>query len=139
MRQFAFAVLCSCLLLSLGLFSAPAQAGDYYGGGYYGHRGNVWYSSSCCYRKVVRHERSVRYVRTYDEGSYYRSGYDRPYRHGYYDRPYRSRYYYGESRRYYGGGYYTGDAGYGDGCYRRSVRVADGRGGWVWGTRSSCY
>lgn len=146
MRRFVFAVLCSCVLVSLGFLVNAAKAGEYYGGGYYGHRHatSVWYSSSCCYRKIVRHERSVRYVRT-DDG--YRQGYyGRPYyRDGYYDRPYRSGSYYVAPRRYvdYGARYTT--TGYSDGydsynsCSAHRIRVPDGRGGWVWGVRAGCY
>jgi hypothetical protein len=165
-RRFAFALLWSCVLVACGIVSVPAKAGDYYDGGYHHHRysSNVWYSSNCCYKKIVRHERSVRYVPT--ERPYYRDGYyerpryrgsyyDRPYRSsyysdrhyyrsGYYERPaYRSSYYYNTPRRYvsdsyavrYAGEGYYGYAGYRDGCTR--VRVLDGRGGWVWGSR--CY
>jgi hypothetical protein len=166
-----FAVLFSCLLLSVGIVVGPATAGEYnggYGGGYNGrynggydggdnggyngryYRGynggyngysrgvaNVWYSSQCCYRKLVRHVREVRFVRT---EPYRRYGYyDRPYRYGYngggyvngngyygrgygngngyYGRSYRSGYY-GQSNRgyygrpyHYGGGYYEGPRG----------------------------
>ena len=108
--------------LVLGAFSIPATAGEYYGGGYNGYRsgGNVWYSSSCCYRKVVRHERRVRYVRTYGDGyngdrvvysSGYRGGYVNSYNDG------------------YGGG---------ERCYARRVRVGDGYGGWVWSRTRVC-
>ena len=112
MRRITWVVLCSCMLAAIALASSPARAGDYYyGDGYYGggyrssgyyndgysyrprwHHRSVWYSSNCCYRKVVRHERSVRYV---PEGYGYRSGYydggyyRRSYRSGYYERPYR--------------------------------------------------
>lgn len=157
--RFAFAVLCSCVLVAL---SVPATAGDYYGNGYrHRHGGSVWYSSSCCYKKIVRHERSVRYVRVDEGRPYYRNGYhDRPYRNGYYhDRPYRSSYYYGSPRRYVSdgyydngnGGYYNGngryyssgyDAGYdsyAQSCTWRKARIADGRGGWVWGGKRVCY
>lgn len=177
----AFAVLSSCVLLALATLSAPAQAGDYYGDGYYrggyyrtgggyydgGHRGyyaprysgrSVWYTSNCCYRKVVRH--SAHYERIYREGYYdrpYRSGYyDRPYRDGYYGRPYRSSYYeqpyrqtyydrpyrpaYYDTPRYYEGGYDSyNSASYTDSCYRKRVPLADGRGGWVWGAKIACY
>ena len=106
----AFVFVFVCLLVSSGLTASAAKAGDYYEDGYYGrrHADNVWYSHDCCYRKVVRHERSVRYVRTYDEDrSYERHGYyDRPYYErphrssSYYDRPYRSSSYYDSPRRY---------------------------------------
>ncbi len=143
MRRIVFAVLSACVLVSLGLLTSPAKAGDYNEDGYYRHRhsDNVWYSSNCCYRKVVRHERSVRYERVDEERSYER--------HGYYDRSYRQSYYSDTPRRYrddsyaprhYGySGYsgYSGYASYANSCDRR--RIADGRGGWVWGVRADCY
>jgi len=130
------------------------------------HR-SVWYTSSCCYRKVVRHTRSVRYVRTYDDYGYYR----RPYRHvyysDYYTRPYRYysyrrpyyhhtysgyygwRHHYRPYRHYYTSAYlyrpyrhyYAGynTVGYlGYGECRR-IPLADGRGGWVWSRRAGCF
>jgi len=60
MRIIAFAGFCACLF-AFALPAAPAQAGGY-GIGVHGP-GHVWYSSSCCYRRVVRHEREVFYVR----------------------------------------------------------------------------
>jgi hypothetical protein len=52
----------------------------YYGPrhGYYG-RGPVWYSSSCCYRRVVRYERSVHYAPVYSDRGYYDDGADDDY------------------------------------------------------------
>lgn len=96
MRRVAFAVLCSFLFASVVIFASPATAGGYYGGGYYGdgyygggyygggyhgggyygHYPHVWYSSRCCYRKIIRHERIVHFERLY-----------RPYYHGYYGEP----------------------------------------------------
>lgn len=131
--------------LVLGAFSIPATAGEYYGGGYNGYRtgGNVWYSSSCCYRKVVRHERRVRYVRTYGDGynggGYYNGG--GAYRSTYYSPPRR---YYGDRVVYssgYRGGYvnsYNDGYGGGERCYARGVRVGDGYGGWVWSRTRVC-
>jgi hypothetical protein len=130
----AFAMLCSCVLLALGVSLTPATAGDdyygrnsYYGpDSYYGGRANVWYSSNCCYRRIVRHVSVVQYVPTepYRRYGYYGGGYrygyyGRPYRYGYYGRPYGGGYY-GRPYRYgyygggyrYGGGYYVG-RGYG--------------------------
>jgi hypothetical protein len=60
MRTIAFAGFCACLF-AFALPAAPAQAGGY-GIGVHGP-GYVWYSSSCCYRRVVRHRRDVFYVR----------------------------------------------------------------------------
>jgi hypothetical protein len=133
MRRLASAFLYACLLLCLAVLARPASAQDYYygdgythhyyhpyydGGYYHPHRhSQVWYSSSCCYRKVVRHVRTVHYERV-DEGyPYYRDdeyrygGYERPYHHYYYEHPYRygtyehpyHHAYYGHPYRY---GYY---------------------------------
>lgn len=171
MRQIAVAILGICVIASLALFSGTAKAGDYYNGGYSGYSGyynggyrysgyrsgysgyrsgTVSYSSSCCYRKVVRHVRSVRYVRT-DDG----------YRNGYYGQPYRNTGYYGRPYRYSNGGYYNGgygggyynngynggygvyragyNGGYASNCTTRRVRIGDGYGGWYWTTTRSCY
>jgi ketosteroid isomerase-like protein len=88
----AFAILCSCVLFALAAFVGSAQAGDYYDG-YSRPRSsaNVWYSSDCCYKKVVRHVQQVRYVRS------------EPVRHhGYYDAPrYRESYYAPPRDHYY--------------------------------------
>jgi hypothetical protein len=124
-------------LACLAVFSAPAKAGDYYDGY---RRGDVWYTSSCCYRKVVRHVRIVRYVRVepYDRYGYYARPHDlgsRPYigypHVGYYDRPWRRIYRYGYYRARY--------AGYADGCHYRRIPWADHRGGWVWAVAAYCY
>ena len=153
MRSFATGILgLFALSISPILASNSAAAGDYYGGGYRSS-GNVWYSSSCCYRKVVKHVRKVSYVRA-DNG--YRDGYYAPrYRNSYYDRPYRStvyrepnrgNHYYGPSYRYSGSDYYGGGDGYrvyrssyNDHCTTRRVLVADGYGGWVWSRSRTCY
>lgn len=140
MHRYSIAALCACLLVSFGILSTPAKAGEYYNGGYYRHPGNVWYSSNCCYRKVVRHERSVRYVAVEHERSYYPSSHY-GYSSSYYARPYRHSYYADQPRRYVDDGYYGSRSydSYASNCYRRKVQVLDGRGGWVWGSRSSCY
>src|SRR5262245_17081400 len=98
MRWFAGMALGLFSLLSLSLLtSGTVAAGEYFygnGGGYGGYGsyggGNVWYSSSCCYRKVVKHVRRVAYVRSFGDG--------------YYAPRYRSSY-------YDGGGYYGGYSG----------------------------
>lgn len=153
----AFAILCSCVLLGFSSFVGSAQAGDYYDGYYPRRAANVWYSSDCCYKKIVRHVRQVRYVR------------NEPYRrYGYYDAPrYRESYYAPPRDRYYAPARYTetydvprysgyaprystyrsydGYRGYdaynavSDCSYNRRIPVADGRGGWVWGYRTGCY
>lgn len=143
MRRIAFAALCSCVLVSISFVTSPAKAGDYNENGYYRqrHSGNVWYSSNCCYKKIIRHERSVRYVPVDEER--------RNERHGYYDRPYRSSSYYDTPRRYVDDSYttrrhdgysrYSGSySSYADSCYTRRVQVEDGRGGWVWGVKRVC-
>ncbi|MEI9805712.1 MAG: hypothetical protein WDN48_16565 [Pseudolabrys sp.] len=147
MRRVLFAVLSAFALVSFGVLAGPAKAGDYYEDGYrHGRSDNVWYSSSCCYRKTVRHERTVHYSRVEEERSYERRGYyDRPYRSSddYYDRPRRyvdDSYTYAP-RRYdsgYVGGYSGAYDSYADSCHTRRVRVADWRGGWVWAVKSSC-
>ena len=143
MRRSVFAMLSACVLVSLAILTSPAKAGDYYEDGYSRHRhsGNVWYSSDCCYKKVIRHERSVRYVPVDEERRYER--------HGYYDRPYRSSSYYDTPRRYVDDSYVprrydsyssysSGYSSYADSCYTRRAQVEDGRGGWVWGVRRVC-
>jgi hypothetical protein len=168
MRRIAFAILGSAMLLILGLPVSAAKAGDVYYGDRYRHRyyddgyrpryrRNVWYSSSCCYRKVVRHERRVRYVRVaprrpyyYRHGYYDRPHYQRPWRrYGYDHRPYRDQTYYDVPPRYvdypyerYRRGYDAYNAvpaTYADTCTRRRVPYADGRGGWVWAVKTVCY
>lgn len=159
MRRVVSALLSACVLVSLAILTSPAKAGDYYDDGYYRPRHsynyNTYYSTDCCYKKIVRHERSVHYRRLNDE-----SYYDRPYRHSYYappsyrpsyyDRPYRSSYTYDSPRRYgydsyvsrgYVSSYsnYPTYSSYADSCYQRSVPIADDRGGWVWGTKTRCY
>ena len=98
---------------SLGFMTSSARAGGYYYADGFnsscGQCGIVTYSSSCCRRGY-----------SYYRGDYY-SGYYAPYRYSYYARPY-----YRAPYRYEIGS---------DVC--RRVRVADGRGGWVWGV--SCY
>jgi hypothetical protein len=146
-------VLCLSVLALLGAV-VPAKAGDYYSngygnggyyngyrnGGYYnGYRnggyGNVYYSSRCCYQKVIRHETTSHFVRLDEGGSYYGGN-------GYYGRPYRSSYYYDRPRYigYGNGGYsgYSGYSAYAQSCYSQRVRVDDGRGGWVWSLRRVC-
>lgn len=155
--RFALAVLCTCVLVALGAFVVPAQAGGYryYDNGYYPrYGGNVWYSSSCCYEKIVRHE--VRYVRIdpyggygyYDPyrrygyyGPYGREGYYGPYRDDGYGLPvsYYTDAYVGPPRRYYGyravygpryQGYYNGYDAYNSAdvaCVQRRAQALDGK------------
>lgn len=143
MRRVASAVLSTCLIAFAALLAGPAHAGDYYryDGGYsyhaHPHAGHVWYSSSCCYRRIVRHEARVRYVPV----EHY--GYERPYHYGLYERPYHDGYY--GHHRYADYPYYRSyavsswrDAAYAEDCYARKVRVPDGGGGWVWGIKRVC-
>lgn len=164
--RMSFAVFCSCILLAFVALSAPAQAGEYSGGGYRhggyydgGYRGHgdhygvrrgrsVWYSSNCCYQRVVRHTAYYEPVRRHYSHQYrpYRYSYDvQPYRRSYYDRPYyRSNYEYGYGgyRGYrsvgYTSGHYVGGYDAYNSCAVARVRIPDGRGGWVWGTAAGC-
>jgi len=115
----AIAVLCLCLS-SLGLAGGPARAGGYGGS-------SVWYSSSCCYRKIVRHQRDVFYL---PAGAY---GYDDAYRRAYaYAAPYRR-------VRFTEFDYYSRYGNYGRaGCFwqEEPMRVWPG---WVWGVSTTCY
>jgi hypothetical protein len=178
MRRLASAFLSACLLLGLAVFARPAQAGDYYygdgyshhyyhpyyDGGYYHPRrhARVWYTSSCCYRKVVRHVRTVHYERV-DEGyPYYRHDdyrygyYGHPYHHAYYEHPYRHVYYghpyyrhrYYDYRRYdndyryrpYRSYYDAYDsAGYSRYAECRLKPLPDGHGGFLPSRKAGCY
>jgi hypothetical protein len=163
----AVAFIFACVLIPFGLAAGPANAGEYYDDGYYRHSyaDNVWYSSHCCYRKIVRHEQSVRYVRVENEAPYYQHGYyERPYYErsysdrSYYERPYRSSYYY--ERPYRWGHYvrpwhyvdysytpsdYTGYRYWDTSVYSRHaencgrIPLRDGTGGWVWSRRAGCF
>lgn len=139
MRTLAFAVLSVCVLLFSA--SGPAHAGGYgyggyggyYGGGYYRHH-RVWYSTDCCFKKIVRHERSSRLVRI-DEGIGYGDYYGHRYSR-YYDVPrYSYSHYYDYPRRHYSD---YGYASYSRACYRTRTRVRDGWGGWIWASERVC-
>jgi hypothetical protein len=156
-----------CVLTPFGIAAGPANAGEYYDDGYYRKADNDWYTSHCCYRKIVRHERSVHYQRVDDEAPYYRhSYYVRPYyERSYYNRPYRS-YYERPYRSYYDRSYRSGDydqrprqyvdysySSSNDTGYRYSdtsvysrraencgrILLADGTGDWVWSRRAGCF
>lgn len=138
MRAIACAALCSCLF-TLALPAAPAQAGGYgYGvhgwhGGYggYGAR-HVWYSSSCCYRKVVRHQRDVVYFRAGTDIPDYVVVYPQPPVYAQYAAPYRRV----RSSEF---DYYSRWGDYGRvGCYWNETPIHDWV-GWVWGVRTRCY
>jgi hypothetical protein len=145
MRRVVSAMLSACVLVSLSILTGPVKAGDYYDDGSYRQRNsnNTWYSSDCCYQKIVRHERSVHYQRLDDERSYDRqSYYDRPYSRSYtYDKPRQYEDYSYAPRRhvsynYSGYSSYAGYSSYDDICRRH--RLADGLGGWVWAVRAGC-
>lgn len=119
MKRHVIASMCGGLLIALGAATGPASAGEY----------QVWYSSSCCYQKIVRHETRTRYVPVYD-GHYQVYPYYRPYRHLYADlwdvddtRRFHRRY------RYDGYAHYSKDL-----CYWRRTR-----GGAGWGRERVCY
>ena len=71
MRRILLTIL-ALLIVGIASLLTPKNvtAGEYYDGGYVA-RGAVSYSSICCYRKVVRTVRTVRYVRV-DEGPWRR-------------------------------------------------------------------
>jgi len=166
----ALVVFCTCVLFALGLFLAPAEAGGYRDGGGYGprhrphHARNAWYSSDCCYRRIVRHLTEVRYVRIAPPHRHVHRPHYRPWREVYYapPRPPREVYsrprpasyvdvYVGPPRRFegYPPGYFNR---YDDGydaynavdvpvkrvCVQRRTPVIDGKGGWVWGFKRVC-
>ena len=131
MRAVAFAGSCACLL-AFGLPAAPAQAGGYgvdvQGPGY------VWYRSSCCYRRVVRHERRVFYVRPgafpSDEVVVYPR---RP-------RIYREVVVPHRTVRFSEFDTYWNDGEFGvTGCYWNEAPVPIAPGAWAWGRRTTCY
>ena len=121
MRGIAFVALCSCVLV-LGGLSGPVKAGDY-------GSDHVWYSSGCCYQKIVRHERDVRYLRAGAFAPYYET-YPRPDVHV--AEPHRV-------VRFSEFDYYTRYGDYGRaGCYWREAPLHDWR-GWVWGVKVFCF
>lgn len=160
---FTVAIVFACAFVPFGMLVDPANAGEYYDGGYYRRHDtdNDWYSSHCCYRKIVHHERSVHYERVENEARYYRhSYYDRPYYErpyyersyfdrSYYERPYRSSYYYEKPTRYLDYSYPSrGNSTYrnwntfiysrhAENCGR--IPLADGSDGWVWSRRAGCF
>jgi hypothetical protein len=149
MPRIAFVILCSSLIVFAGLVASPANAGGRHHGYYVdvvyppNRPSRVWYSSNCCYMKIVRHvrgERQVRYVkvelprkkearvkrqrhRAYGSDRDWRrervSRYDLPRRHAEYKvivvRPDRDR------------------------CRHERVRVLAAGGGWVWAVKARCY
>jgi len=123
-----FAALCLCAL-TLALPAAPAQAGGY-GIGVHGP-GYVWYSSSCCYRRVVRHQRDVFYVRAGafapDAVVVY------PRRRVYAEVPHRR-------VRFSKFDTFWNDGEFGlTGCYWREAPIHVAPGAWFWGRKTTCY
>jgi hypothetical protein len=136
MRGIAFAVFCAFLMV-LGLPAAPARAGGY---GVVAHGPRyVWYSSNCCYRRVVRHEREVFYVRA---GTYVPDevvveprprAYDR--RAVYVEPMVRHR-----QVRFSEFDVYWNDREFGvTGCYWNEAPVPIAPGAWAWGRKTTCY
>ena len=131
MRYVLLCVLSGCVLASFAFFGGPAQAGGY--SGY--HQTRVWYTSGCCYRKVVRR---VTTVRTTSRVRYVRiDRHDVPYRYGYYTRPYDAvrfvaydDYWRGLSYRY---------ANFVPAPDCRLVRIANLDGTWDWARRAGCF
>lgn len=163
----AFTVLCSCLLLALGVVASQAQPRDRYDDGDTRPGTNVSYSSDCCYKKIVRTIREVRYVRITPPRRYGwgpERHYSRPHHPAHVHRPASySEVHVAPVRRF--GGYYERRRydrprydrydGYDDGydaynavdaptvevvpvCTSTRVRVLDGKGGWVWGLKRVC-
>ncbi len=124
-----------CVLASLAFLSGPAKAGDYVGDRPVRHA-RVWYTSDCCYRKIVRDVTAVRYVPVRRVHRRYRSAYYRPYR-------YRRSWRYRQPR--YGSAYgaWLGPrwryVKYVPPPDCRLVRLTDGAGGWVWARRAGCF
>ncbi len=133
MRRVVLCVLSFCVLACLAFLGGPAKAGDDYA--YRPPRqSRVWYTTDCCYRKIVREVTAVRYVRV--NRSY------RPYRHSYYRpysryRPWRNldgRYHAWPRQRAVGWRY----ANYLPPPDCRLVRVIDFDGSWIWARRAGC-
>jgi len=123
--RIAFVLICSFVFTSLCSFVSPANAGEY--GGRY-----VWTSGSCCYQKVVRHQRAVRYL---SAGAYRPYGvyYTRPRVHAY--RPERYR-----VVRFSEFDFYATVADYTEArCHWQEVPLRAGRSFWVWGVKTDCY
>lgn len=129
MRRVLLGLVSSCVLASFALLGSPAKAGDGM---------PVWYSSDCCYVRVVRHITAVRYVPEAREHHRDASTY-RPHR-------YHRSYHYGVVR--YADGYDGWRVYRGYRSYRyanllpppdcRLVRLADLDGTWVWARRAGC-
>jgi hypothetical protein len=121
--RIAFALICSFVFTSLFSFASPAKAGEY--GGRY-----VWTSGSCCYQKVVRHQRAVRYLP---------ADACRPY--GVYcTRPRVDAYRPERVVRFSEFDFYTTVADYAEArCHWQEMPLRAGRSLWVWGVKTDCY
>ena len=170
MLRIAYVILCSCPIVFAGLVATVTAANAGYrddgyrdngyrdngnrDDGYYvdvahpPHRASrVWYSSRCCYMKIVRHvgdRRQVRYVKVDPsrmkkawleqkrERVRERNGYDRPRKRvGRYGRSWRDEEYKVIVVRRDG----DGD---GERCRHRRVRVLKPGGGWTWAVKARC-
>ena len=138
MRRILLGMLCTCMFAFFSIVPGPAKAGDYYYGYHHPRSASrVWYTSSCCYRRIVRHvtTSSVRYVRIrpYRYSNWRRYRYYRPWRYYHYRTyDYGHRYW---PRRTYRDYRYADDVR-GPEC--RLVRIADLDGGWIWARRAGC-
>jgi hypothetical protein len=131
MRRVTLCVLSFCILASIAIFSGPAKAGDDYA--YRSQRSaRVWYTSSCCYRQIVRDVAVVRYVPIRRDYYWPRTSYYRHYRpRRYYVVRYRARY---DGRRAVS--YRFANFVSPSDC--RLVRVANIDGTWAWARRAGC-
>ncbi|MGA7974201.1 MAG: hypothetical protein WCA36_15485 [Pseudolabrys sp.] len=128
MTRIAYVILCSCLIVVVGLLAQSAKAGDREDGAYDAHvsyrphhSNRAWFTSTCCYLKIVRHahgRREVRYMRVRDtEHSASRFDRDKPRRHVEEDAPVYHRKH----------------------CTRKRVRVLGVGGRSVWALTARCY
>lgn len=115
MRSKAVTLLCWTFFVWLSAFSSPVAGGEYY------HEDGSYVGGGCCGDRYYGYRGLYSYPNPgwYSSGCCYRDRgvvgypyYRRSYYRGYYHRP------------YYGCG---------------QLRIADGRGGWVWGPGIVCY
>lgn len=140
MPRIAYVILCSCLVVGAGLVAIPAGAHEdndsYSEVVNRPHRQPVWYSSVCCYMKIVRHvgdRRQVRYVRV--RGPRYRpDDRDRP-RKPVNHRPRRAT----KATKYEVYVVRRDRDRRRVRCHRRRVRVLGANGGTVWALTARCY
>jgi hypothetical protein len=138
MRAVVLCVLSWCVFTSLAFLSGLAKAGDNYATDPQ-RSVRVRYTSSCCYRKIVRDVTIVRYVRVKPRYRPYRAGYYRPYRYARPWRRYRARYYLGYHywpRWRYVGVRYANYVPPPD-CWL--VRITSIDDTWVWARRAGCF